>query len=151
MGEVKIRKAEISDFKELYEIGKNTPELRVSGTEVFMDADEFEWAIKNSKSVFLVAEHKKQIVGFIYTSAKDLDKPFQHRYACLVYIVVLPEFRRKGTAKKLYNESERRLRTLGITHNYLWANIEGNGEIVKFMKNRGFKEGHKYMWMDKKI
>ncbi|KKP29136.1 MAG: hypothetical protein UR15_C0022G0008 [Parcubacteria group bacterium GW2011_GWA2_31_28] len=69
----------------------------------------------------------------------------------LVYLVTLPEFRRKGIAKQLYSECEKRMREKGITHFYSWANAEGKGEIIQFLKKEGFAEGHKYVWMDKKL
>ena len=141
--------ASIEDFKELYDIGKSTPELRVSATEEFMDADEFRWSLTNPNGVFLVAEENNKKAGFIYANAKDIEKPFEHKYACLVYLVVIPEFRGCGAAQKLYAECERKLRELGITNIYSWVKPEG--EIMEFMKKRGFAEGHKYIWMDKKI
>lgn len=148
---MRIRPALLDDFEELYDIGKNTLELRVSATEEFMDSDEFKWSIINPNGCFLLAEEKKKIAGFIYANAKDVERPFEHKYACLVYLVVVPKFRRQGIAKKLYLECERRLKKLGINNLYGWANAEGNGEIVEFMKKQGFLEGHKYIWMDKKI
>ena len=148
---MKIRSASIDDFVELYEIGKDTAELRVSATEEFMDADEFKWSITNPNGCFLVAEEKNKKVGFIYANAKDVERPFEHKYACLVYLVVIPEFRRRGVALKLYLECEKRLSKLGVSNLYGWANAEANGEIVEFMKKQGFAEGHKYVWMDKKI
>lgn len=146
-----LRPASIKDFEELHTIGKNTPELRVSATEEFMDADEFEWSITNPQGIFLVAEEKQRKIGFIYANAKDIERPFEHKYACLVYLIVIPEFRRQGVAQKLYLECEKRLRTLGITNIYGWANAEGKGEITTFLKKQGFAAGHNYTWMDKKI
>jgi|SRR3989338_7197182 len=148
---MQIRLAKLDDFIELYEIGKNTPELKVSATEEFMDADEFKWSITNPNGIFLVAEEEKSKIGFLYASARDIERPFKNKYACLVYLVVTPEFRRKGIAEKLYLEAEKKLKELGVTNIYGWANSESKGEIIKFMKSNGFSEGHKYMWMDKKI
>ncbi len=42
-----IRKVVLKDFKELYKLGLNIPELKVSSTEDFMDEDEFKFCIKN--------------------------------------------------------------------------------------------------------
>src|SRR3989344_2203330 len=106
---MKIRKARLEEFEELYEIGKNTPELRVSATEEFMDKDDFRQRIDDPKHVFLVAELEENIAGFICANAKDADSQLQNRYACLVYLVTLPEFRRQGVAKTLYNACERQL------------------------------------------
>lgn len=146
-----IRPAKNQDFEELYRIGKNTPEIKVSATEEFMDADEFKWSLTNPDGLFLIAEKKHQIIGFICANSKDAERPFEHRYACLVYLVVSPEFRRQGVAKALYIECETRLRTIGITNIFGWANAESEGEIIAFMKANGFAEGHRYLWMDKKI
>lgn len=148
---VTIRSASIADFEELYAIGKSTPELRVSATEELMDADEFRWSITSRQGVFLVAEEKGKLVGFIYADAKDMKRPFKHRYACLVYLVVFPESRGQGIASKLYAECEKRLHQLGITNVYSWANAEGDGGIINFLKKNEFAEGHKYLWMDKPI
>lgn len=146
-----IRPATPEDFSALYTIGTNTPELQVSATEVFMDDDEFMWSLTNPKGVFLVAEVNNRPIGFIYASATDMERPFAHKYACLVYLVVIPEYRRKGVAQKLYLACETALQTLGITNIYVWANNESNGEIISFMKKNNFTEGHTYTWMDKKI
>lgn len=144
-----IRKANLKDFKGLYEIGKNTPELKVSSTEDFMDKDEFKWSITNRQGIFLVAEEKDKILGFIYANAKDIERPFKNKYACLVYLVVMPEFRGIGIATKLYKECARRLKKVKIKMIYGWAN-EKSG-IIGFLKTQGFKEGHKYAWMDRKL
>src|SRR3989338_7419832 len=148
---MKIRKARLEEFEELYEIGKNTPELRVSATEEFMDKDDFRQRINGPQGVFLVAEKEGKIAGFICANAKDADSQLQNRYACLVYLVTLPGFRRQGVAKKLYTECEKQLKEKGITHFYSWANAEGDGGIIQFLGNQGFAEGHKYVWMDKKL
>lgn len=147
-----IRLAKKEDSLNLYEIGKNTPEFKVSATEVFMDVDEFLWAISGNKnSVFLIAEEGKQIAGFIYANAKDLDKPLKKKYATLVYIVVLPAFRKKGVAERLYRECEDRLKKMGITNIYAWASSEGDGSILRFMERQGFAKGHQYVWLDKEL
>ncbi len=146
-----IQTASIKDFKELYNIGKSTKELRVSATEEFMDIDEFKYSIKSPDSVFLVAKEKNKIIGFIYANANDIEKPFEHKYACIVYIVVIPEFRGKGVAQKLYFECAKRLKKLGITNIYSWASTKGKQGIIKFFKKQKFAKGHEYIWMDKKI
>ena len=59
----------------MYEIGKQTPELKVSSTEEFMDKDDFKSRIKNKEHVFLVAEIDKHLIGFICAHAKDKKNP----------------------------------------------------------------------------
>ncbi len=166
-----IRKAEPTDLDNLYQLGLQTPELQVSSTEPFMPKDELAWAIQNPDGVFLVAEQSesaeqsrtitepihptKKLVGFIYANANDKDKAFQDKYACIIYLTVIPEFRKLGIAKDLYKECEQKLKSIGITSIYSWAKIDDNFKnetpIIDFMKKQGFKPGKSYLWMDKKI
>ena len=146
-----IRKAEKKDFETLYEIGKTTSEFKVSTNEVFMDAGEFAYGIEDSASVFLIAEEDDKIIGFIYASLLDNNKPIEYQAACLIYLTVLPAYRKHGIAEKLYKECELRLKELGAKGIYGWANIESDGAIVKFMEKQGFAKGHKYVWMDKEL
>jgi len=135
--EMRIRPATLDDFEEAYALGKNTPELKVSSTEEFMDRDDFQQRIGDPLHVFLIAEQKKRIIGFICANTKDLDSPLQNKYACLVYLVTLPKFRRQGVAKKLYIECERQLRERGIHCSYnpemsmIHRSPELDSEIIK--------------------
>lgn len=146
-----IRRPTTSDFDALYVLGKNTPELRVSATQEFMDRDEFEMAIRNPSGVFLIAEIDNKIGGFIYASGDDKDKPLQKRWACLVYLVVAPDLRGHKIATKLYDACVAELKDKDITHLYGWAHTEGDGAILSFMKKNGFTAGHTYQWMDKEL
>lgn len=148
---MRISKVQPNDFHELYRIGESTPELRVSATEKFMEKDEFSSAITDPHAVFLVAREENKIVGFIYADGQYAEKPFRRKYGCVVYLAVLPGFRRRGIAKMLHGECERRLKKMGITHIYGWASKEGSGTIIPFMKKQGFVEGHGYVWMDKEL
>ena len=146
-----IRRPTTGDFNALYALGKNTPELRVSAIQEFMDRDEFEMAIQNSSGVFLVAETNGEIGGFIYASGDDKDKPLQKKWACLVYLVVAPELRGQKIATQLYDACVTSLKENGITHLYGWAHTEGDGAILSFMQKNGFTAGHTYQWMDKEL
>lgn len=146
-----IRLANESDFPTLYELGKNTSEFRVSAKEVFMDADEFKFGITDPNSVFLVSEQEGVITGFIYASLIDHDKPLEKQSACLIYITVLPAFRKQGIAQQLYQACETNLKERGVSGIYSWANIESDGAIVEFLEKEGFAKGHTYVWMDKEI
>ena len=100
---MKIRKATLEDFERLYDLGLNTPELQVSATEPFMDPDEFKFCINNQYSVFLLAEDNNNIFGFIYANAKDSERDYEMKWACLVYIAVSKDYRNNGIASQLYN------------------------------------------------
>ena len=148
---MKIRKAKIEDFNEIYKIGLKTKELQVSSDEPFMDKEDLKLRIKNKKHIFLLAEDKNKIMGFILANIEDTDRPLKNKYACMIYLAITPEFRRKGMATILYKELEAKLKSMQITHVYGWANTESDGSIIKFMENQKFKRGHQYLWMDKKL
>lgn len=148
---INIRKATEKDFDVLYVLGKNTPELQTSATEEFMDRDGFLSAINSKENVFLITVADKIPVGFVYATTNDLDKPLRDKWSCLVYLAVMPEYRRRGIAQKLYEACIKELKIRNINHIYAWANCESDGAIIKFNKKQGFHEGHKYIWMDKEI
>lgn len=143
-----IRKATLDDFTELYAMGKNTPELKVSATEEFMDEDEFRWSIDQPRGVFLLAENER-ILGFVYANANDQERPFAHKYACIVYLAVIPGVRGMGVGKALYDACAAELKSKGCTNIYSWADPESG--IVEFFKKQGFAEGKPSIWMDKEI
>lgn len=145
-----IRPACIGDFKQLYELGARTPELRVSATEPFMDHDDFGERITDSNHVFLVAEKDSQITGFICANGNDADRPLKNKYACIVYLAVDPIFRRQGIAEKLYDACALQLKEKGITHMYGLVKNESK-PIQAFFRKKGFAEGHRLIWMDKPI
>ncbi len=147
---MKIRKASMKDFDELYRIGLNTPELRVSRTEPFMEEDDFKRRIKDRRHVFLLAADKGKIAGFICANTKDMDSYLAHKWACIIYVVVIQDYRNKGVGSALYEECAKQLKKRGITHVYTWANAESRA-IQKFMKSHGFKSGEKYVWMDSRL
>lgn len=145
---MRIRKASLDDFAELYKIGMATPELRVSATEEFMSPEELQWSITQRDGVFLVAEDRN-LLGFVYASAEDADRPFKKHHACLVYIAVLPEARGKGVANKLYQDCVAALKEKGVTHLYTWANPRSGA--IEFFRKQNLSQGHEYVWMDGKL
>ncbi len=146
-----IRSATVEDFEELYRLGSQTKEFRVNTTEAFMDEDEFKTRMMSGEDIFLVAEMGSKIVGFVLFGWHDKDRPLKNRYACLVYLVVEVDYRRKGIAGKLYEEGLLRLKEMGITHVYAWANAQSDGSMIKFLKKRKYAQGQQYVWMDREI
>ncbi len=149
--EIKTRRAEVKDFDALYELGCQTPEFKVSSNNEFMEPEEFVAAIENPSGTLLLAEVDGKVVGFIYANRQDLEQAHRAAWACLVYLAVRPEFRKNGVAQVLYDSCVADLKKHNITNIYAWANSESDGSILKFMEKNGFSEGHKYVWMDKKI
>ena len=115
-----------------------------------MDEDEFRIVLTHPCSTFLVAREGGQLAGFAYATTNDVERSTRTKWACLVYLVVLPAFRRKGVARQLCDATIAELRRRGITHLYGWANAESPA-ILAFMEQRGFALGHRYVWADRRI
>ena len=146
-----IRAATTEDFESLYELGLATSEFKVSSSGEFMEPDEFLSSIENPHGTFLLAGYNEEVIGFIYADRRDAERAPKTKWACLVYLVIKPEHRKKGVAQKLYDACGAELKRHGITRVYGWANAESDGSVIAFMKKNGFDEGHKYLWMDKEI
>lgn len=114
-----------------------------------MDPEEFKFNIRNKYGIFLVAEENNDILGFIYANAKDEERDYAMKWACLVYLTVKKEYRGKGIATKLYNECRKELKKRKIKFIYGWANPKSG--IVRFLEKKGFNKGHEYIWMDRKL
>jgi ribosomal protein S18 acetylase RimI-like enzyme len=148
---MRIRKTTIADFNELYQLGKNTPELIVSADEEFMEANTFKGFITDKNCVFLLAESEGRIAAFILAHTEWVNIIVKDKYAYLCYLAVAPEFRRQGIATKLYSECITKLKEKGATSIYSWANADSDDSIVHFLKKQGFAKGHEYIWMDRKL
>lgn len=151
MAEIKIRRAVPGDFEELYALGMATPEFSVSSELPFMGPYEFKFTIVNPEGFFFVAEKDGAIAGFVYGDLEG-EKRFDNKtWACLVYIMVKPEFQGKGLAQKLYDTFYKEVKDRGATHLYSWANAEEGSRVIPFFEKQGLKPGHLYRWMDKSL
>ncbi len=148
--DINIRAASKKDFASLYAIGAHTPELKVNRLEPFMTKAEFRWSLcENPNGVFLVAEDGKKPVGFLYANMRDVDRP-SRKCACLVYLTVIPSYRRHGIAHALYSEAEKRLKRNKVSYLYALANAT-HDPVVLFNTKHGLKKGNAFVWMDKNI
>lgn len=141
--EIRIRKATKSDIKELYRIGKSTPELKVSD-EVFMSKRDFEFSVKNKEGLFLLAEERTscKIIGFAYAAREA------PTYAALVYAAVLPEHRGKGVGKKLIQKCIGGMKTAGARSVYC---LVTNNSAANLMRRLGFNRGKTLIWMNRNL
>jgi GNAT superfamily N-acetyltransferase len=147
-----VRPAELGDFESAYALGKRTPELRVAGNQDFMDPEEFRWCMTDKKhSVFFVAQHTgtREIIGFVYATSNDMERPYPGKWACLVYMAVDERARREGLGTSLYESCLNSLRMMGCQFVYGWASA--GGQIVRFMEDKGFHIGQKYVWVHKEL
>ncbi len=146
--EARIRKADARDFPVLYEIGLATPEIQVTEGEAFMEQAEFLRIIQAESSILLVAVVNEVVAGFVYVRLDDIDA--LPGWACLVYLVVRPEFRGQGVGTALYRAAEHLAQERGYSNFYAWARCGQDSPIRKLLMHQGYSEGHKYSWMGKR-
>jgi ribosomal-protein-alanine N-acetyltransferase len=124
--EVKIRKFQLSDMKELLEIEKFSFPKSPYSEATFLSWYEI------AKDTFLVAEVEKKIVGYIIGFCGS-------EVGIVVSIAVHPNFRRKGIGTKLWKE----LLKLFKNNNVKIAQLEvrkSNSIAQNFYKKIGFKK-----------
>lgn len=142
-----IRKATEKDCEELYQIGLDTPELKVSADDVFMDKKEFFWEITRDDGVCFLAEVDGTIAGFVLGSIST--DPSTTKGATVVYLVVIPAFQKHGIGQALLVACEECFREHDVVDVHSWANT--HSPIVGLLSQNGYAKGHEYTWMDKKL
>ena len=94
------------------------------------------------KSILLVAEENKEIVGFIL--AHFVQYGF-FRYGTIDEFYVKKEFRGRGIGKKLIKEVMRKLQRMNVKMIIVGTEKENKGAI-KLYKKVGFEVGKKSLW-----
>jgi len=136
---IKIREATLKDVKQCYELSK-TPELRTPTGKV----PPIHWLenIIKEKQIFVVAQDKKEIVGF------RMGERMAGNFAIAHLIAVKKEYRNKGVGKQLVNyfEQECKKRKLRGVLTYVYAN---NPKTINFFIKNGYNKGSKVIEFNK--
>lgn len=131
MSRIKIRLTKSSDYKEISHI------LRESGlVENWFTKKLFEKLLKRNKGFYFVAEDNGKVVGTAFASHDG--GYFGHLYK----LAVLPEYRRKGIAKKLIKARVKALNKIGI--DFIFSHVwKYNKASIATLKSAGFKLANK--------
>ena len=141
---IRIRKLKREDINTIRQFGKKFDEYMITDTDLFYAEDEMREWIGKKDNVFLVAEHDKNIVGFIFC------KMISHRWALLDTIYVDPVHRGKGVGTHLFNALHDELKNRKVHYIQTTARLD-NRKSRKFWDKHGFNKGKKFMWLDKTI
>ena len=136
MSKIDIRHAHSFDKEAIAKIYAATPELHTNAVIDFHDPDELELALRDQRSIFLIAQDEKaHVCGFAYVKIKN--KTISKEKARLIHLVVIPEERKTGAGKLLMKECVARLREQGISDFYSCVNVR-NIPMSAFLMHQGF-------------
>ena len=145
MATVKIKRASLNNLEQIYALVTSLPVFSASDETRFFDKKELkEWIIRKRDSIVLIAELNDLIVGFLFA------KLVSSEWCMLDSIGVNPKFRKQGIANKLLEQLYQLLKKRNVT--YIQGLVEVNQKSTReFWKKRGFKEGNKFVWIEKRL
>jgi ribosomal protein S18 acetylase RimI-like enzyme len=142
---MKIRKGRVSDEKALYNLLRDTPELHAAEEDNLYTTAWVKNFLASKNLLVLVAEEKKQVVGFIMAELWE-----KQGYSFLSNIAIVPEFRRQGVGSKLYDAYEAYCKKLKLKCiNYLV--LATNEKMQNWSEKHGFKKGKMLYYYEKKL
>jgi ribosomal protein S18 acetylase RimI-like enzyme len=143
---MRIRRGKSGDFKELFRIMNNVPELRHISKGENYNKSWVEDMIKNkARYDCFVAEDKGKIVGFLTAELWKYDK-----YSFILDVYVKPEHRKNGVASALMKEHEKICKKAGIK-TLLVSVLTNNAKMQKFLAKRKFEKGTKVYYYEKDL
>jgi GNAT superfamily N-acetyltransferase len=105
-----------------------------------MDKSEFNrWLFEVMNTVTLVAERRGRILGFLYATLEETS-------ARVVFLAVLPEYRRRGIGTALHQELKAHMpREVAFVGGYALL----DSPVVPFLEKIGYIPGKQYLWFDR--
>lgn len=120
---MKIRTADTQDHKAIVQVSKRSPATRDFTNQMFSGDSMYQ------KGWILVAEKDEEIVGFVCVRHK-----VRQPETSLYFLGVLPDWKRKGVARKLLEEIKKR-----SPHRKIVIGVfKDNEEALAFWKREGF-------------
>jgi ribosomal protein S18 acetylase RimI-like enzyme len=142
--EIAVRPMRLDDISSVYGLGRDIEEFRVcESAGAFWPVSIIEALVNSENDITLVAEDEETIVGFLIVTNHIPTKKatFENMY-------IVPDYRGKGVASRLYNEAEKRIRNLGMR--YICGFVEaGNEKSLGYLRKNGFIQGKTYHWLIK--
>ena len=141
-----IRKMTVDDVEIVKAMGDSAPELSVTeGNSSFWSIKRLTQWVRYDSDVLLVAEHDKEVVGFLLT---QIHSPSSTAY--LSDIAVAEDARGEGVGSALIEYALEQLKLLDITYIY-GLTQEHNIAIHSLLSKQQFERGEKMIWFDKRL
>ena len=144
---MKLRKATINDLETIQSLYKKLSEFELKFTDEF-DEDWayskkgrafFERRLKGYKSIVLIAEEDRKLVGFILVHIANTIMRHKKKIAVLEYLYVEENMREKGVGTKLLDEVKKMLRRKKISRLKVPV-FSANINAISFYKKNGFDD-----------
>jgi ribosomal protein S18 acetylase RimI-like enzyme len=137
---INVRRALRVELDRLFQLALTVPELQASNQRVFMDKAEFNrWLFEVMNTVTLVAERRGRILGFLYATLEETS-------AHIVFLAVLPEYRRRGIGTALHQELKAHIpREVAFVGGYALL----DSPVIPFLEKIGYIPGKQYLWFDR--
>ena len=138
---VKIRKAILEDLPQILKSSKTSDRFRMSEYTNEVDEEEIRYWISDSRSIVLVAEIDKIIVGYAYGVT------ISPRWFFFDAFLVIPEFQNMGIGKKMYRYLRNKCKAQGL-HFIQGLVKDSKNNSLNYWLNLGYEEGAKCIWVE---
>lgn len=122
MNKLIIREMNIDDYGSVDELMLQLHAVHVKGRpDLYVEVEhpysltEFKEIVNDENIISLIAEENDTIVGLCITSIKDKSGMLIQKTAYMDALVISEKYQRKGYAKELFYETERRAKSMGAT------------------------------------
>lgn len=134
---------EEKDIDKVHELGLKEDAFNVSPRTYFWSKGELRNWLKNKDDVLLVVEDKSEVIGFALSRFHK-----ETKNVIIDNLFVLEDYRNKGIGTKLMKYLLKELKSKGAV--YL-CGMARKDDSMEFLKKYGFKEGYKFVWMEKEF
>lgn len=122
MNQLNIREMNIDDYSSVDKLMLQLHAVHVKGRpDLYEDVEhphsftEFKEIVNDKNIISLIAEENNTIVGLCITSIKDKSGMLIQKTAYMDALVISEKYQRKGYAKELFYETERRAKSMGAS------------------------------------
>jgi ribosomal protein S18 acetylase RimI-like enzyme len=143
---ITIREMELDDLAPIYHLGEKLFTAR-EAPNLYRTWDEYELVeLFNSDSeLCLVAESEGKVIGFALGTTIEKDRS-AWKYGHLVWLGVLPEYRRAGAAARLFNQLKELMAREGVRIVIVDTEAD-NLSALHFFRKMGFGKPEEHIYL----
>lgn len=140
LNDVKIKKAELKDAKEILRLLESSTNLVGYKDETF-SLNEVKDYVKQKINFVVVSKFKNKIIGVLISN-------FWKEYCYLYLFAVSQEYQGLGIGSKMLKYLEEKSKKQG----YIGLMVkEGNKKMIDFILNKGYSQGDKFIYFYKEF